>query len=59
MAKFYMFFGAQAYEFERPDIPDSAVLKGIKANINKSKYSLNVKPSTTKAVLMNVRNKTR
>lgn len=52
-----MFFGAQACEFERPDIPDSAVLKGIKANINKSKYSLNVKPSTTKAVIRNVYDK--
>lgn len=51
MAKFYMFFGTQAYEFERPDIPDPVVLKGIKANINKSKYSLNVKSSTTKEVL--------
>ena len=59
MAKFYMFFGTQVYEFERPDIPKSVIEKGIKANINKSKYNLNVKPSKTKAVILNVHDKAR
>lgn len=57
MAKFYMFFGAQAYEFERPNIPESILKKGVKIDINKSKYSLDIKPSKTKAVIRNVYDK--
>ena len=39
MATFYMFFGAQAYEFERPEI------------VAKPGAKLIIKPSTTKVVI--------
>jgi len=48
MATFYMFFGAQAYEFERPEI---VAKPGAKLEIVATKYTLIIKPSTTKVVI--------
>jgi len=49
MAKFYMFYGAQVYEFERPAI----VAKPGKAKIAGIKHSLKIRPTTTKVVMKN------
>ena len=54
MGKYYFFFGTQAYEFERPDVPEIIPKKGIKANIAGSIYTLRINPSTYKAVILNV-----
>jgi hypothetical protein len=59
MAKYYFFFGTQAYEFERSDVPEIISKKGIKAKISDSKYKLADKPSKTKAVILNVHDKTK
>lgn len=48
MAKFYMFYGAQVFEFERPEI---VAKQGAKAEILGQKYNLIIKPSITKAVI--------
>lgn len=47
MAKYYFFFGGQAYEFERPEVPEIIPKGGIKAEVAGSKY---------KVVILNVRN---
>jgi hypothetical protein len=49
MAKFYMFYGVQVYEFERPAI----VAKPGKAKIAGIKHSLKIRPTTTKVVVKN------
>ncbi len=43
--KFIFFYGCQVAEFERPKVPKIITEKGLKANI---------KPSKTKAVILNV-----
>lgn len=48
MQKFYMFYGSQAYEFERPEI---IAKPGARAEIAGKVYTLILKPSTTKAVI--------
>lgn len=42
--KYYFFYGAIPIEIERPDISESTIKNGIKPK---------VKPSTTKAVILN------
>ena len=49
MGKFYMFYGVQVYEFERPAI----VAKPGKAKIAGIKHRLKIKPTTTKVVMKN------
>jgi hypothetical protein len=49
MAKFYMFYGVQVCEFERPAI----VAKPGKAKIAGIKHRLKIKPTTTKVVIKN------
>ncbi len=44
-AKYEFFYGTQTTEFERPEVPGIIAKKGIKTNI---------KPSKTKAVILNV-----
>lgn len=48
MATFYMFYGTQAYEFERPEI---AAKPGAKLEIVATKYTLIIKPFATKVVI--------
>lgn len=48
MATFYMFYGTQAYEFERPEI---AAKPGAKLKIVATKYTLIIKPFATKVVI--------
>lgn len=48
MATFYMFFGAQAYEFERPELQAKA---GAKIEIVGTKATLLIKPSKTSVKL--------
>ena len=47
MAKFYMFYGVQVDEVERPAI----VAKPGKAKIAGIKHCLKIKPTTTKVVM--------
>jgi len=44
MAVFYFFFGAQAYEFERPELQTKA---GARLEIVGTKATLLIKPSKT------------
>lgn len=55
MEKYYFFYGSQVQEFKRPKVPDIVAKKGIKAEIVGKRYTLNIKPSITKAVIANVR----
>ena len=43
--KYNFFYGTQMVEFERPEVPEIVAKEGIKTNI---------KPSKTKAVILNV-----
>lgn len=54
METYDFYYGNQAAEFEREEIPDVIGKKGIKMNIQDTKYSLEIKSSTTKAVILNV-----
>jgi hypothetical protein len=56
MAKYYFFFGGQAYEFERPEVPEIIPKEGIKAEVVGSKYKAEVAGSKYKVVILNVRN---
>lgn len=56
METYDFYYGTQSAEFERPDIPEIVAKKGIAVDIAGSKYSLIIKPSSTKAVVLNVHN---
>jgi len=58
MEQHYFFYGNQVEEFERPKVPEIVAKKGIKMSIAGSKYSLRLNSSKTKAVILNVCNKT-
>lgn len=54
METYDFYYGTQLVEFERPEVPEIVAKKGIKAEIVGSKYSLVIKPSNTKVVILNV-----
>ena len=49
MAKFTFFYGTQAYEFERPDI---VTKPGAKVQVTRKTYTLAIKPTSTKVVIV-------
>ena len=56
MEQHYFFYGNLVEEFERPKVPDIVLKEGMKAKIAGDKYTLKIKPSTTKVVINNVCN---
>lgn len=54
--QYYFFYGNQVVEFERPKVPEIIAKKGIKLEMVGSIYSVLVKSSNTKAVVLNVCN---
>lgn len=54
MEKYYFFYGTQVIEFERPEVPEIVSKKGIKLEIVGKKYNVEIMPSKTKVVIVNV-----
>lgn len=54
METYDFYYGTQLVEFERPEVPEIVAKKGILADIAGTKYSLIIKPSNSKVVVLNV-----